>query len=103
MPEQHRPRRGLPPFLLGAARDNGSLIHARCGGCSPARYYLPADLIELFGDIPVESLEYRMRCEKCQALLSVCTMHPTAAERMNIRLRRLDRVWTVRRASWRSE
>jgi len=103
MPEQHRPPRNHIPLKLSAAHRNGSLIEAHCHGCSPARYYLPEDLMRLFDDIPVFELRYRMPCERCGKEMNVATKNPTAAERMQMRVRRLDRVWTVRRASWRVE
>lgn len=103
MPDQHRTSRNRPLFLLSAARDNGDLVKAACGGCSKPRWYRPADLITLFGDIPCELLEARMPCERCSHPLRISVTHPSAAERETIRVRRLERVWAVRKAEWREE
>lgn len=103
MPEQHRPRRGVQPYMLGEAVDNGSLVKARCGGCSPVRWYHPKDLITLYGNIPARNLARQMRCGRCKALLTVDVTTPTAEERQNLRLRRLDGVWWARRVRWREE
>lgn len=103
MPEQYREKRGLPPFMLSSAVKNGSLVEARCVGCSPARWYHPADLIQLYGDVPAANLERLMRCGNCRSPLNVKVASPTAEERQKIRLRRLDRVWWVKRVSWRNE
>jgi uncharacterized Zn finger protein len=89
--------------MLSAAVRNGSLVEARCGGCSPARWYHPADLIRLYGDVPALNLERLMHCGACGSLMSVRVTTPLAEERQKIRLRRLDRVWWVRRVSWRDE
>lgn len=101
MPEPYRPNRGLPPFMLSAAAKNGSLVKASCVGCSPPRWYLPADMIRLFGDIPAINLERKMRCRACGADMDVRVTSPLPEERQKIRLHRLDKVWWVRRASWR--
>ncbi|WP_127523655.1 hypothetical protein [Mesorhizobium sp. Z1-4] len=104
MPEQHRQRRGLPPYRLSAARDQGALFKAVCYcGSGRARWYVPADLITLFGDIDCSSVGALMRCESCREPMRVAVQHPTAGERQAIRVRRLERVWTVRRAKWRVE
>lgn len=102
MPEQYRPKRNLPPYRLSAAHDQAALVRAVCY-CSRPRWYVPADLITLFGDIDCNELERRMPCGKCRSEMRVEIRHPTAAERQRIRVMRLDKVWTVRRASWRRE
>lgn len=102
MPAQYRPRRGLPPYLLSAAHDQGALFKATCG-CSRPRWYVPADLMTLFGDIDCSMLDQLMPCGECGSSMRVSVFHATAAERQQIRVQRLERVWTVRRASWRTE
>jgi hypothetical protein len=102
MPEPYWPKhRGLDPYMLSEAAKTGSLVEVRCSGCSPPRWYLPADLITLYGDVPCLNLDRMMRCEKCRRYLSVKVTMPTAEERQNIRVRRLDRIWWVKRVSWR--
>lgn len=103
MPEQYRPKRGLQPYLLSSADRQRALIQARCVGCTPPRWYAPADLMQLFGDIPVINLEGIMRCGTCRAVMNIRSTIPTSAERQRIVLRRLDAVWWVRRVRWRDE
>ena len=102
MPEK-RPSRLDKPLLLSDAVRNRSLIRAKCAGCSPASWYDPQDLIALYSDMPIANLDRVMRCQSCGAFLNVKVTTPTAKERQGIRLRRLDRIWWVRRVRWREE
>ena len=104
MPEPYRPKRGLEPYMLSAAVKNGNLAEARCGGCSPPRWYDIGDLLKLYGDIPAINLEAVMPCETCgQRGMRVNVTSPIAADRQKIRVRRLDRVWWVRKTKWVEE
>jgi hypothetical protein len=103
MPESYRPKRGLAPYMLSGAVKNGALVGAKCPGCSPPRWYLPDELIRLFGDVPCINLERIMRCGKCGMHLTVRVTVPSGDERQRLRVRRLDRVWWVRRVTWRDE
>lgn len=87
--------------MLSTAVKNGSLVKASCAGCSPPRWYHPEDLMRLFGDIPALNLEREMRCRECRAEMDVRVKNPLAEERQKIRVLRLDKVWWVRRVSWR--
>ena len=89
--------------MLSTAAKNGSLVKASCVGCSAPRWYQPGDMIQLFGNIPAMNLEGLMRCRECGSELNVRVESPLAADRQKIRLTRLDKVWWVRRASWRVE
>jgi uncharacterized Zn finger protein len=100
MPEQYRDKRRMQPFMLSTAVQNRSLVEARCVGCSPTRWYEPADLITLYGDIPAMNLKYLMRCQHCGTEMNVQVTTPTAYERQQIVVRRLEKVWWVRRAKW---
>lgn len=103
MPESHRPKRGLAPYMLTGAVRNGALVEAKCPGCSPPRWYLPDDLIKLFGDVPCLNLERIMHCGKCGLPVTINVTVPPADERQRLRIRRLDKVWWVKRVSWRDE
>jgi len=100
MPEEYR-KKGLQPLMLSDAARNGSLLRIRCVGCSPARWYEPIDMIKLFGNIPALNLEREMKCETCGGHPYVEVRSATAQERQQIKIRRLDRVWWVRRVRWR--
>ena len=102
MPEKYGPKIE-EPLLLSEAIETRSLIRAHCAGCSPARWYHPQDLITLYGDMPAINLGMKMRCQNCGSFLTVRVEIPLAEERQRIRLRRLDRIWWVRRVRWRDE
>lgn len=103
MPEEYRTKRGLQPLMLSDAVRNGTLLRIRCVGCSPAKWYEPSDMIKLFGNIPALNLEREMKCEACGGHPYVEVRSVTAEERQQIKMRRLDRVWWVRRVCWRDE
>ncbi len=90
-------------FYLSNAHQAGSLVRVTCGGCSPARVYVPEDLIKLFGDLAVIDLDDKMRCEGCGNPPSVRIYHPPAAERIGLIVRRLRAIKMVRKAVWREE
>ena len=103
MPEPYRPKRGLQPYMLSSAVRDGCLVETKCVGCSPARWYRPEDMVKLFGDIPAVNLERVMRCEKCSSNLYVSVTVPLPEVRAKIRIRRIDRIWWVKRVSWKYE
>lgn len=103
MPEQHRLKRGVAPLMLTDVERNGSLVMASCVGCSPTRWYHPADLLTLYGDMPAQNLERIMRCGACGQVMNVRVRSPSAEELQKLRMRRLDKIWWVRRVSWRDE
>ncbi|WP_128628636.1 hypothetical protein [Borborobacter arsenicus] len=51
----------------------------------------------------VDDVVYQMRCSKCdqRGTLKIDTMIPTAAEKQGIILRRIDRIYYVRRVTWK--
>lgn len=102
MPEPYH-YKGLPPLMLSDAVRNGSLLKLRCVGCSPARWYHPADLIQLFGNIPALNIERKMKCPACGGHPFVEVKSLSAEERLQIKVRRLHRTWWVRRVVWREE
>jgi hypothetical protein len=64
------------------------------------RWYMPADLQRLLGDIPADAI--RMRCERCRKTewIRASFERPTAAERQTIKLRRLAGIKMVRKVIW---
>jgi len=81
------------------------LVRVQCIVCRVRRFYLPGDLVQLFGDRPFEEVGRRMRCERCKhgGEVDVGMLLPTAKEREAIRVRRLVEIRTVRRPVWRDE
>lgn len=96
-------QRDRDTYYLSNAHRNGDFIRVTCGGCSPARLYLPEDLIALLGDIAVMDLDEKMRCERCGDTTTARTFHPSVAERSGLVVRRLAEVKMVRKVRWREE
>ena len=90
MPEQSGKQRPSA-WTLSKAHDSGQLVRVTCVHCSVKRWYAPADLQRLLGDIPADAI--RMASFE----------RPSAAERQAIKLRRLAEVRTVRKVIWRDE
>jgi hypothetical protein len=90
---------------LSAAHDVGQLVRIRCLHCRLTRNYLPDDLNRLIGDIEIDRLEQRMRCQKCHLTdyIQVTLWFPTAEERQHLTVRRLVKIKTHRIPVWRDE
>jgi hypothetical protein len=102
MPEQP-PSKRPSAWTLSKAHRAGQLVRVRCGHCNIARHYVPADLQRLAGDLPAAAI--KMRCEKCgkSEWMRVSFENLPAAERQEIRVRRLAEVRLVRKVIWRDE
>lgn len=101
MPEQYQ--KGPSPWTLSKAVSGGEIVRVRCGHCNITRYYDPADLLKLVGDVWADAI--RMRCERCgktEWIGASFELLP-ASERQRIRLRRLVEVRMVRKVIWRDE
>lgn len=103
MPEAARPPRHRPKHPLSAAHAVGQLARVRCLFCRVTRYYSPDDLRQLLGDVGIDEVAGRMRCDTCgrKDYLDATLILPTAQERQTIRLRRLEGIRTIRRPIWR--
>lgn len=77
------------------------LVRCRCNYCKRADYYFPEDLIQVFGDVDVDSLMDRMHCEKCKSRLDVLAVHPSGQELVGLRIRRLVYIKVHRVPVWR--
>ncbi len=104
MPDPH-PLTRRNALLLTHAHDLGLLVKVRCMACFGTRFYVPADLQKLFGNLDCESLDRRMRCERCgrNDCMTAETVSPSAAERQNTRIRRLVRIRWKKIPIWREE
>lgn len=105
MPER-RPSRYDRQRRLCDAHNAGQYIKVRCGLChGPTRYYYPADLMRLLGDVPVIALQALMRCEKCghKQYLDIDVVKASAAERAAFKVRRLVEVKVKKLPVWREE
>jgi len=102
MPEPYWPKR-KGAFTLSDADRNDMLIRVRCPYDKRERWFLPAELRQVYGDIEVDDLVFPLKCTRCGSLSEVKGEVPPAAERQKITLRRLVEVRYVRRAKWRDE
>jgi hypothetical protein len=92
-------------WTLSKAHDAGQLVRIQCQHCNVRRYFEPADLQRLIGDVGADQVAGRMRCEKCQKTewLTAAFCHLSGAERARVRVRRLADVKMVRKVVWRDE
>ena len=90
MPESNSQRGGII-WRLSKAHEVGQLVRVRCGYCLGWRYYMPADLQRVLGDIEVQRIPYRIRCERCNRgdQMTAEVFIPVAAERARMTVRRL--------------
>lgn len=99
------PRRRTLIVLLSWAHQRGDLVKVTCGHCPGERYYLPGDLLQVFGDLDVNALPRRMRCGRCgrRGNMEVDVRPLPAAERQRVTVRRLVEVKVRRIPVWRDE
>lgn len=104
MPAPYRSKRGTE-YRLSQANQQMSLVRVRCTYCKRTHVYRPLDLIRIFGDVDVDSLMGRMRCEngRDHGMLDVKTFNPTGAEAVGLRVRRLVALKMVELPVWREE
>ncbi len=102
MPEPYWPKH-QNAYLLSSAHANGSLLRIECRRCRVTRFFVPSDLARVFGDIEVDDVARKMRCEKCGEKWSmrISMELPMAAQRATMTIRRLDRIYHVKRVTWR--
>lgn len=104
MPEPYWPKR-KGSYVLSDASRTGRLILISCRYCKRALIYMPADLSRLLGDIEVDDVADQMTCSGCKRkhTLKAEQLLPSAPERQGMTVRRLEKVYYVRRAIWRDE
>lgn len=92
-------------WTLTKAHDAGQLVRVVCQHCRITRYFYPADLRELMGDIGVDRIEGKMTCQQCgsREWLEAHFDSLTAVQRQKLPVRKLVRIKTIRRAVWRDE
>lgn len=103
MSEQYRSK----PYPLSKLNDARQLVRVRCAYCKRQHHYYPTDLIQLFGDVDVDSLAGRMTCENAQngshGLLDVAAIFPTAYEAVGLKIGRLASIKFKRVPVWRED
>lgn len=50
---------------MSDAQDSGQLVRVQCQLCRITRHYLPADMVLLVGNVGIDTVETRMRCDNC--------------------------------------
>jgi hypothetical protein len=103
MPEQYNLKR--KPYPLSNLITHMSLVRVTCRYCKRAHCYRPEDLIQIFGDVDVDSLMERMKCENGgdHGVLDVKSFAPSGADAVGLRIRRLVAIKMVRVPVWRED
>jgi hypothetical protein len=82
------------------------LVRVRCAYCKRVHHYRPDDLIQIFGDVDVDSLARRTTCEtggEDHGMLQVSALSPTGREAVGLRIRRLVALRIKREPIWRDD
>ncbi|WP_155765327.1 hypothetical protein [Mesorhizobium erdmanii] len=87
------------------AHDAGQIARIRCGHCNIKRFYKPRELREIIGNVSIDDVRARVRCEKCGSKESINAelFHAVGQEAVTIRFRRLVEIRWVKRVIWRDE
>lgn len=100
MPSLYRSK----PFPLSNLNDGRRLVRVRCAYCKRTLHYFPGDLIQIFGDVDVDSLAHRMTCEEGDhGFLQVEAIYPSGKEAVGLKIRRLVSIKVRRIPVWREE
>jgi hypothetical protein len=97
------PRRRKLIWLLSEAHASGQLVRVSCRRHDDARYYQPADLIQIFGGVDVNQLDRAMKCERCgqRDNIDVDVRLPSGMELDKIKVRRLVEIKIQKLPVWR--
>ena len=102
MPQPNR----TTPFPLSKLNDARDLVSVSCGYCKREHTYYPTDLMQLFGDVDVDSLAGRMRCESVaggHGSMRVERVFSGSREMVGKKIRRLVAIRVRREPVWREE
>jgi len=103
MPELYAHKKRAYP--LSNLNETRQLVRISCGYCKRGHVYRPDDLIEIFGDVDVDSLARRMHCEKdrTHGSMDVSAFSPQGSQAVGLRIRRLAAMKIVRVPIWRDD
>ena len=83
MPERYGPKN--KDYPLSRLNQGGmQLVRVHCRYCKRTHNYFPDDLIQIFGDVDVDSLMDRMRCEAGDLAGWMCTHSRQPAARLSV-------------------
>ncbi|GAA2867679.1 hypothetical protein GGQ99_001256 [Aminobacter niigataensis] len=94
------------PYPLSKLNDARELVEVRCAYCKRAHVYYATDLMQLFGDVDVDSLAGRMTCESVtggHGLLHVERIFSGSREMVGRKIRRLVAIQIKRVPIWKEE
>ncbi|MBZ9921591.1 hypothetical protein LB579_28245 [Mesorhizobium sp. BR1-1-7] len=80
-------------------------MRLRCGHCNIKRFYKPAELREVVGNITIDEVRAKVRCQTCgeKRSMNAELFHPVGQELQTICFRRLVEIRWERRVIWRDE
>lgn len=101
MPEPYRRH----DFPLSRLNEHLQLVRVTCRYCKRSNVYRPDDLIQIFGDVDVDSLMHRMKCEggSDHGQLDVKGFLPSGSELVGLRIRRLAAIRFQRVPVWKDD
>ncbi|MBZ9660763.1 hypothetical protein LB523_17050 [Mesorhizobium sp. ESP-6-4] len=87
------------------AHEAGQVARISCGHCHITRHYKPIELREVIGNVTINQLREKVRCQACgkREWMSAELFHPYGQELVSIRFRRLKEIRWERRVIWRDE
>lgn len=109
MPETHPPAYLSPTKIaqlpkLSSFQDR-HYVQIKCSWCRSQHLYEPADLVQIFGDLPFMGIEEKFRCSQCgkKEYLTSKLRSVSGPDAVGITVRRLVKIKTLRRPIWKDE
>lgn len=105
MPEPNWPKHSRYEYRLSAVVNNLHLVRVTCSYCKRKVVYRPEDLIQIYGDVDVDSLIGRMTCEAGadHGYVDVKCFSPSGSEAVGLKIRRLVRLEIKRVPIWKED
>ncbi|TGQ20034.1 hypothetical protein [Mesorhizobium sp. M00.F.Ca.ET.217.01.1.1] len=105
MPEQPEKWPRGAAWTLMHAHDAGQIARISCGHCNIKRFYKPAELREVVGNVAIEEVRAKARCQACgrKEFMHAELFHAYGQELVTMRFRRLKEIRWERRVIWRDE
>lgn len=92
-------------WTLMHAHDAGQIARIWCGHCNIKRFYKPAELREVIGNVTIDEVRANARCQACgkKDYMRAELFHAYGQELVTIRFRRLKEIRWEKRVIWRDE
>ncbi|MER9831351.1 hypothetical protein NKJ51_23785 [Mesorhizobium sp. M0134] len=90
---------------VDACPQRGAGCPLSCGLCNIKRFYKPLELREVIGNVTIDQVRAKVRCEKCgrKQLMRAELFHLVGQELETIRFRPRVEIRWERRVVWRDE